>query len=374
MHFAFNEEQEELRSMARAFLQEHSSGDAVRAAMETELGYDEKVWQQIASELGWTALAVPEEHGGLGLSAVELTALLEITGEHLLCSPFFSTSCLATPALLQCGAEAGSPWLQRIAEGDLTATLALAEESGHYDLDAVETTARPDGDGFVLDGRKRFVVDGHSAGLILVVARSDAGLGLYAVPADSEGLARKFVPTMDATRKLADLELSGVRVPAEACIGEPGSARPGLARTLDLARIALAAEQVGGASRCLDLSVEYAKERVQFGRPIGSFQAIKHACADLCIQVECARSAAYYAACMAEAPEGELAMNASLVQSYCSEAFFQCASEAIQIHGGVGFTWEYDVHLFFKRARASESFLGTPSEHREHVATRLGLS
>jgi len=374
MNFAFNEEQEELRAMARAFLADHASGDATRAAMQTELGYDEKVWQQLARELGWTALAVPEAQGGLGLGAVELTALLEVMGEFLLCSPFFATSCLATPALLQCGAEAAAPWLEELAAGELTATLALAEAAGRWDLDAVATTARKEGDGFVLDGRKRFVVDGHSAGLVLVVARGEAGLGLFAVPGDTKGLTRKLVPTMDATRKMAELQLSGVRVPAHGCIGDPAGAAPGLERALDLARIALAAEQVGGASRCLDLSVAYAKERVQFGRPIGSFQAIKHACADICVQVESARSAAYYAACMAESADAELAMLASLVQSYCSDAFFQSASQAIQIHGGVGFTWEYDVHLFFKRARASESFLGTPSEHRERVARHLGLS
>jgi alkylation response protein AidB-like acyl-CoA dehydrogenase len=196
---------------------------------------------------------------------------------------------------------------------------------------------------------------------------------VFAIPGDAKGLTRKGLVTMDQTRRLAEIELSGVRVEASACLGTAGAAWPGLRRSLDLAAIALAAEQVGGAQRCLDMAVAYAKERKQFGHPIGSFQAIKHKCANMMLAVETARSALYYAACIATDGSDDLSTNASLAKAWCSEAYFQCAADSIQIHGGVGFTWEYDPHLHFKRARASESWLGDPSYHRERVAKALGL-
>ncbi len=379
MDFRFSEEQEELRSIARSFLSDASGPEQIRAAMASPLGYDEALWKQISSELGWSAIHVPEDFGGLGLGQVDLALLLEVCGESLLCAPFFSTMALGVNALLELASEdQKAEWLPAIAEGRIRATLAFAEAGGHWEAEGVETIARPDGDGFVLEGRKAQVVDGHSAELVLVVARAagsqgEDGLSVFAVPGDSEGLRRTPRVTMDQTRRLADLELSGVRVPGGARLGDEADAWPGLRRTLDLAAIALAAEQVGGAQRCLDMAVAYAKERVQFGRPIGSFQSIKHKCADMMLAVETARSAVYYAACIAQDGGDDLSTNASLAKAWCSEAYFQCASESIQIHGGVGFTWEYDPHLYFKRARASESWLGDPAHHRERVARALGL-
>ncbi len=379
MDFRFSEEQEELRSIARSFLSDASGPEQIRAAMASPLGYDEALWKQISSELGWSAIHVPEDFGGLGLGQVDLALLLEVCGESLLCAPFFSTMALGVNALLELASEdQKAEWLPAIAEGRIRATLAFAEAGGHWETEGVETIARPDGDGFVLEGRKAQVVDGHSAELVLVVARAagsqgEDGLSVFAVPGDSEGLRRTPRVTMDQTRRLADLELSGVRVPGGARLGDEADAWPGLRRTLDLAAIALAAEQVGGAQRCLDMAVAYAKERVQFGRPIGSFQSIKHKCADMMLAVETARSAVYYAACIAQDGGDDLSTNASLAKAWCSEAYFQCASESIQIHGGVGFTWEYDPHLYFKRARASESWLGDPAHHRERVARALGL-
>jgi len=379
MDFRFSEEQEELRSMARSFLEEASGPEQIRAAMETPLGYDPKVWGQIATELGWPCVHIPEEYGGLGLGYVDLVVLLEAAGEAILCAPFFSTVALAANTLLEVGSEAQkAEHLPAIAEGTATATLAFAEASGRWDADGVQATATPDGDGFVLEGTKCWVIDGHSADLILVAARApgtsgEEGLSVFLIDGNQEGVSRKALPTMDQTRRQAEIQLSAVRVGAEACLGEPGKAWPGLRRTLDLAAIALAAEQVGGAQRCLDMSVEYAKEREQFGRPIGSFQAIKHKCADMMIAVESARSALYYAACIADDGSDDLSSNASLAKAWCSESYFQCAAENIQIHGGVGFTWEYDPHLHFKRARASESCLGDPAYHRERVAVHLGL-
>lgn len=379
MDFRFSEEQEELGAIARSFLAEASDAETVRQVMTTDLGYDPKVWTQIGSELGWCCVHIPEAYGGLGLGFVDLVVLLEATGESVLCAPFFSTVALGANTILECGTEAQKEaMLPAIAEGAQTATLAFAEAAGDWSADGIETTVTQDGDGFVIEGKKAWVVDGHSADVIFVVARQpgtrgEDGLCVLAVPGDAAGLSRKALPTMDQTRRLAEIELSGVRVGEEACLGECGQAWPGLRRTLDLAAIALAAEQVGGAQRCLDLSVAYAKEREQFGRPIGSFQAIKHKCADMMVAVESARSALYYAACIADDASDDLSSNASLAKAWCSDAYFKCAGDSIQIHGGVGFTWEYEPHLHFKRARASEAWLGAPTYHRERIAQHLGL-
>jgi len=379
MDFRFDEEQEELRGIARAFLAEHAGSEAVRKAMETDLGYDPALWERIAGELGWTAVHVPEAYGGLGLGHVELAALLERMGEALLCAPYFSSVCLAANALLVAGSEAQrQAHLPGIAEGRTRATLAFSGERGTNDAEAVEATVRRDGGELVLDGVHAYVLDGHSADLLVVAAREPGsagaeGIHLVAVPGDAAGLTRTRLPTMDQTRRLARVELAGVRVPEAASLGEPGAAAPALARTLALAAVALAAEQVGGAQRCLDMSVAHALERHQFGRPIGSFQAIKHKCADMMVAVESARSAAYYAACVAAEGGDELPVCASLAKATSSETYFRCAGEAIQIHGGVGFTWEYDVHLHFKRARAGGQLLGDPAWHRERVARHIGL-
>ena len=380
MHFAFTDEQEELRESARAFLAEHSSGDQVRQAMATELGYDPEVWKRIGSELGWPCVIVPEAYGGIGLGAVELVALMEVMGEALLCSPFFSTVCLAAQTILQAGDEAQKArYLPDIAEGQCRAALAHAEAGGGCEPDEIATTATQDAGGYRISGCKSFVVDGHSAELLVVAARApgssgEEGISLFVLPGDAEGLSRRALPTLDQSRRQAEITLEDVRVDADARLGEEGVAWRALRRSLDLATVALAAEQAGGAQRCLDLSVDYAKQRQQFGRPIGSFQAIKHKCADMMVRVESARSAAYYAGCVAAEPDaGDLEGAASMARSYCAEAYFYCAGESIQIHGGVGFTWEYDPHLHFKRAQWGKSCLGEPDWHRERVARKLGL-
>jgi len=377
LNFAFTEEQEELRAAARAFLAEASSSERVRAAMESEAGYDPEVWKRIGSELGWTGVTVPEACGGIGLGAVELVALLEPMGEALLGSPFFASVCLAAPAVLAAGsAEQQQRWLGPLAEGLARAALATSEPGQPFDAVALE--ARREGDGYRLTGTKRYVVDGHTADWLVVSARApgsagDEGVSLFVVPGDARGLSRRALPTMDLTRRQAELRFEDVTVPAEARLGEEGAGARPLRRALDLGAIALAAECVGGAQRSLDLSVAYAKEREQFGRPIGSFQAIKHKCADMMVLVETARSAAYYAGCVAAEERPELSVAASLAKAYCSRAYYRCAAESIQIFGGVGFTWEYDPHLYFKRARASEALLGTPAWHRERVARAIGL-
>ena len=379
MNFAFTEEQEELRETALAFLADKANSEAVRAAMASENGWDDGLWAQLGSELGWTAVHIPEEYGGLGLGYVEFVALLEIMGEHLVCSPYFATLAFGANAILVAGSEdQKQALLPPIAEGECTATLALTEPTGRWDAKGIEATCTADGDDYVLSGTKRYVVDGDTAELLIIAARApgsegEAGISLFAVPADTEGIARKALPTVDQTRRQAEIKLSDVRVPASARLGGEGAGWAHVAKTLDLAGVALAAEQVGGAQRCLDEAVAYANERVQFGRVIGSFQSIKHKCADMMVSVEAGRSAIYYAACVATEGTDELPSVASLAQVFCSEAYFQCAADSIQIHGGVGFTWEYDCHMHFKRAKSSETLLGDPAYHRELVAKRIGI-
>ena len=379
MDFAFSEEQDELRASARGFLSEQSGSEQVRQAMESDAGYSPSVWKQISAELGWTGVTIPEAYGGLGLGAVELTALLEVMGEWLLCAPFFSSICLGANALMVAGTEEQRrEHLPRIAEGESLATVAQTGPSGRWSSDGVETTWAAEGSGFRLRGRTSFVLDGHSADLLIVAARAEGssgedGISLFCLPAATGGVAARLLPSMDQTRKLAEIDLDSVRVPATARMQGEDRAWPLLQEILDRAAVGLAAEQVGGAQRCLDMAVAYAKERVQFGRPIGSFQAVKHKCADMMIQLESARSAAYYAACVAADGGDDLSVVASLAKAYCSDACFQCAADCLQIHGGVGFTWEYDVHLYFKRARASGVFLGDAAYHRERVARGIGL-
>jgi alkylation response protein AidB-like acyl-CoA dehydrogenase len=370
LNFAFTEEQEELRATARAFLADHSGPAQVRAVMETELGHDPSVWKRIGAELGWTAVAIPEAYGGLGLSWVEVAALQELMGEALFCAPYLATIGLAASAIEAAADEAQKARLLGSLAGE-GAIAALASSTA--------TTWRRDGADYVLDGVERPVVDGHCADLLVIAARAPGsagaeGVSLFAVPAATPGLERAALPTLDRTRRLAELRLAGVRVPASGRLGAEGAAAPALARALALGAIALAAEQVGVAQRSLDLAVAYAKERVQFGRPIGSFQAIKHKCADMMVKLEAARSAAYWAACVAaDAKAKELALAASAAKAAASDAAFFCAGSALQIFGGVGFTAEYDIQLYFKRARASGALLGDAAFHREQVAKRIGL-
>jgi alkylation response protein AidB-like acyl-CoA dehydrogenase len=278
---------------------------------------------------------------------------------------------LATNAVLHSGDEAAKKEiLPGIASGETIATLALTEPNGKWDLSGVEATATKSGDAWTIDGTKMFVLDGHVADVIIVAARTGAGLSLFKVDGAAAGLTRTPLATMDQTRKQAKLEFSGV--PAT-LIGTDGGGEEVLGRVLDLAVVALAAEQVGGAQKVLDMSVEYAKDRVQFGRPIGSFQAIKHKCADMLLEVESAKSAAYYAAWCAAELNDELPEVACLAKAYCSEAYFHSAAENIQIHGGIGFTWEHPAHLYFKRAKSSELLFGDPTFHRELLAQRLGI-
>ncbi len=371
MNFGFSEEQEELRKMVRRFLEEKSSENDVRRLMATDEGYDPAVWAQMANELALQGLGIPEAYGGQGYGPVELYVVFEEMGAALLCSPYFSSVALAANALMRVGTpEDQATYLPGIASGETIATLALTDDAGQWDLSTTSTTAREDGASWRVSGVRNYVTDGSLASLILVPAVTDRGLSLFAVAGDAAGLSKENLPTMDQTRKQSRLVFDNVEA---ALVGVEGDALAGLVTTTQIAAAALAAEQVGGAQRVLNNAVEYAKTRIQFGRPIGSFQAIKHKCADMLLDVESAKSAAYYAAWAAQELNDELAVASSLAKSFCSEAYFHCAAENIQIHGGIGFTWEHHAHLYFKRAKSSELFLGDPAYHRELLAQRLGI-
>jgi len=371
MNFAFSEEQEELRKMVRSFLESKSSEEAVREQMETANGVDPAVWAQMAEEMALPGIAIPEEFGGQGYTFIELGIVLEEMGRALLCAPFFASAVLAANTLLLSGDDAAKKaYLPGIASGATIAALATTEPSGRWDEAGITTEAKGSGSDFTLTGTKSFVIDGATANLIIVAARTAKGVSFFAVDGNASGLTRTALSTMDQTRKQAKLEFNNT--PAK-LIGTEGNGGAVFAQVMDLAAVALAAEQVGGAQKVLEMAVQYAKDRIQFGRPIGSFQAIKHKCADMLLEVESAKSAAYYGMwCAAEMNE-ELPSVASLAKAYCSEAYFHAAAENIQIHGGIGFTWEHPAHLYFKRAKSSELIFGDPTYHRELLAQRIGI-
>jgi alkylation response protein AidB-like acyl-CoA dehydrogenase len=348
MNFAFTEEHDELRTAVRRFLGDKSPETEVRRLMETAEGYDQAVWDQMANQLGLQGLTIQEEFGGSGFSYVELMVVLEEMGRALLCAPYFSSVALAANLLLSSGDEAAkTDLLPGIAAGTTIATVALAEASGRWDEEGVTLEASGSGTDWTLSGEKRYVLDGHVADLILVVARTAAGVSVFAVEKGASGLDTTALSTMDQTRRQAKLTFTST--PAR-LVGTDGGGWDAVAKMLDLAAVALAAEQVGGAQKVLEMAVEYAKVRVQFGRPIGSFQAIKHKCADMLLDVESAKSTAYYAGWS-----------------------FQASAANIQIHGGIGFTWEHPAHLYFKRAKSSELLFGDPTYHRELLAQRIGI-
>jgi alkylation response protein AidB-like acyl-CoA dehydrogenase len=374
MEFAFSDEQDQFRAVVRRFLADKSPTAAVRRLMETEAGYDAAVWTQLARDLALTGIDIPEDYGGAGFGPVELGIAMEEQGRALLCAPFFSTCVLAAGAIARAAsAEQQSQLLPRIASGELRAALAVTEPNGRWDAGGVCAIATAGADGWRIDGTKSYVVDGATAQLLVVVARApdstgESGLSFFVVDPDSPGVTRTPLTTLDPTRKQARIELH--RTPAQ-LLGEAGAGARPLAQTFDHAAIALANEMVGGAQRLLDSAVEYAKVRVQFGRPIGSFQAIKHKCADMLLDVELAKSAAYFAAQAEAAGDPETASLAALAKAAAADAYVRAAANTIQIHGGTGFTWDHDTHLWFKRAKSSEVLLGDPNHHRELMLQRM---
>ncbi|NKB56078.1 MAG: acyl-CoA dehydrogenase [Alphaproteobacteria bacterium] len=373
MKFSFSDEQEEFRVFLRRFLEDKSPTTEVRRLMETDEGYDEAVWKQLSTDLGLPAVHVPEEYGGQGFSFGELGIVLEEMGRALLCAPYFSSAVLATIAILNAGTEEQKrTLLPPLAAGEKRAALAFTEPNGRWDNSGVELTATASDGGYRLDGTKSYVLDGHTADMIVVLARQpgtsgDHGLSLFTVSSDADGLSRALLKTMDPTRKQARLEFQSVQADL---LGEEGGAAAPMALTLDQAAICLANEMVGGAERLRESALDYSMMRVQFGRAIGSFQTMKHKFADMLIEVELAKAAAYYAAAAAAEEDEDLPALASLAKAGASEAYMQTAIKTVQTHGGIGFTWDNDTHLWFKRAKSSEVFLGDPSHHREQLMQR----
>jgi alkylation response protein AidB-like acyl-CoA dehydrogenase len=369
---ALDEEQRELRAVVRRFCDRASPEAEVRRLMAGVDGFDPGVWKQLTEELELCGLAVPERWGGSGGGFVELGIVLTELGAVLACLPYFSTVVLAHGVLLLAGDEAATErWLPGLATGRLRGTLAATGAAGRWDQAGTEVRAEHDGAAWRLTGSASYVLDGHTADLVFVAATAPKGVSMFAVEHPAEGLTRKPQRTLDETRKQARLDF---RDTPATLVGAAGDGERVLAGVLDRAVTGLAAEQVGGAQRALDMAVAYAKDRRQFGRVIGSFQAIKHKCADMLVDVESARSAAEYAAWTLdradEDPERRAEV-ASMAKALCSEAYFRVARENLQVHGGIGFTWEHPAHLYFKRAKSSELLFGHPDEHRERVARRI---
>jgi alkylation response protein AidB-like acyl-CoA dehydrogenase len=380
--FGFSQEQELLRQTARSFLEKECPSGFVRRMMDDPTGTTDEFWGKLA-ELGWLGLIYPEAHGGVGLGLVDLTVVLEEMGRAVMPSPFFSTVLLGGLTIRLAGSDAQqAAWLPRIAAGQARATLALLEESARWNAAGVELAAKPaKGGGFVLSGTKLFVPDGHAADLLVVTGRTARplkddpahGVSLFLVPAETRGVATTLLPTMDQTRKLAEVTLGRVEVGPEALLGPLHQGWSTVARVLDRAAVALCAEMCGGAQKVLDLCTEYAKVRVAFGRPIGAYQAIKHRCADMLVAIENAKSITYYAAWAADQDAPDAALAASMAKAFVSDAYRKVAGDGIQVHGGIGFTWEHDMHLYFKRAKSSEIAFGDATLHRERVARLLEL-
>jgi alkylation response protein AidB-like acyl-CoA dehydrogenase len=369
--FAPTEEMALIRSTARRFLEDRLDIGVVRRLMMSDDGFDRDLWKEMAT-LGWTGLATPERHGGAGYGLVELSVVLEEMGRLVTPGPFFASVALAGTAIALIGTEEQqAELLEPMASGELIATLGVHEQPRDWSLHEISTVAHRDGPDWVITGAKAHVLDGHHADRLLVVASVEGELGVFVVPSDAPGVDVTQVPVLDPTRRQAVVTLHRVRVPEGALLGGSPSTRA-LGSVLSIASAALAVEQVGGAQRCLEMSVDYARSRYQFGRLIGSFQAVKHRCAEMLMRVEHARSVAYHAVRVVDDPE-ELAVAAPLAASVASEGYVWVAGETIQVHGGIGFTWEHDAHLYLKRAKSSALLLGDPVFQRRLLAEALDL-
>jgi alkylation response protein AidB-like acyl-CoA dehydrogenase len=377
MDFGFNADQEMLRATARKFFENECTSEFVRARMAEDGGFTEEFWTKLA-EQGWLGLVYPEQYGGAGLGFVDLTVLMEEMGRAVMPGPFFSTLLLGGLTILEAGSDGQKKeWLTKIAEGQARVSLAWTEPSARWDAAGVTTTAAPSGGGFTLSGTKLFVPDAHVAHALVVVARTrdagEDGISLFVVPTNAKGVSITLLPTMDQTRKLCEVKLDHVAVPASALLGAKDGGWLALARVVQRATVALCAEMCGGAQKVLDMTTEYAKIRIAFGKPIGSYQGVKHKAADMLVEVENAKSLTYYAAWAVDENVPEAALAASMAKAYASDAFRKVAGAGIQLHGGIGFTWEHDLHLYFKRAKSSEFTFGDATYHRERVAQLINL-
>ena len=377
MNFGLSEEQEEFQSTLRRFFEERCTLLDVRRTCESQYGYDSSLWKQMGEELGLQGVAIDETFGGQGFRAIELALVCEELGRALVPTPFFASVCLASEVLKQVATEEEKrKYLPAIANTEQVATLAFLEDSLRWDSNGVRIEVNVNEDKeTAISGKKHHVLNANDASLILVVARlkgttGNDGVSLFAIETDQPGTSILTRESLDLTRSQAEVQFDAARATP---LGKTGEAWPGIQKALLRADINLAAEALGGAQRCLELAVEYAKVRRQFSRPIGSFQAIKHKCAEVLLEIETARSALYYAAWAASENHDELATATHMAKSLCCEAYQRASTENIQIHGGIGFTWENDAHLYFRRARAIEATLASPQAHRSALAEILSI-
>jgi alkylation response protein AidB-like acyl-CoA dehydrogenase len=377
MEFILNEEQEMLKTMARDFLENECPKTLVRQMMEDEVGHSSELWKKIA-EVGWLGLVFPEKYGGSEMNFRDLTILCEEMGRAMMPGPFFSTLLLAGIPILEAGTEEQKQeFLPKIANGDLVCTLAVLEEDGDFWPDAVQIKATPRGNDYIISGTKMFVPDARAADYILVAARTrrsanpEEGITLFMVDTTEWGIYVTPLLTMDETRKQYELMLNRVAVPVSNIIGEVDQGWPILESMALKARTALCAEMVGGGEWVLETSVNYAKDRIAFGVPIGSFQAIKHKCADMYSGLEYARSLMEWAAEAIKDGSPDASIAVSMAKSYCGDVYKSVCGEGIQLHGGIGFTWDHDMHLYFKRSRAADAAFGDVNYHRGLIAKRF---
>ena len=377
MDIGFTEEQELLRASARRFLENECPSAFVRQRMAEPEAMTEVFWQKLA-EQGWFGILYPEEAGGSGLGLVDIAVLMEEMGRAVMPGPFFSTVLLGGAAILEAGSQGQQQeWLPRIAAGAAKVSLAWTEPNARWDATGIMATGREMAAGFALSGIKLFVPDAHLSDALVVAVRTrdgstmEDGVSLFLVPKDTPGLAVTLLPTIDETRKLCEVRLDNVALTLAALLGDKHGGWPALARVLDRATVALCAEMCGGAQRVLDMTTAYAKIRSAFGKPIGSYQAVKHRAADMLVDVENAKSLTYYAAWAIDEGLAEAPLAVSMAKAYSSDAYRKVAGAGIQLHGGIGFTWEHDLQLYFKRAKASEVAFGDATWHRERVARML---
>ena len=378
MEFCFTPEQTYIAETAQAVLARHMPATRLHKILASGDSMDTDLWSVIARDMGWLATAIPEHLGGAGLTAVDLAILMQETGAVLAPVPFFATAALAIPAILAAGTPHQQASLMPELLAGAPATLGFTGAQGLPGCEGVTALLDQNAPTYCLTGTAGFVPHAAAAKYLVIACRAPgsrgaAGISLVCLPASTPGLGFEHHISLDLTRPYSTIHFENVEVPPGAILGAKDSAGPAFKQTLAFAVTMLAAEQLGGAERTLSLSLDHAKTRVQFGRPIGSFQAIKHKLADMKLLVESARSATYYAACTAAESPHDLPEAASIAQAYCADAFASCAAETIQIHGGMGFTWDHPAHLYFKRARAAATMLGDASYHREKIARLMGL-
>jgi alkylation response protein AidB-like acyl-CoA dehydrogenase len=377
MDFGLSEEQELLQRSAREFLGQECPPSFVRTVTTDADGFPRALYQKMAA-LGWMGLIIPETYGGSGLSLLELALLAEEMGRVLLPGPFFSSAVLAATALLHGGTAAQKKaWLPRFAAGETTGTLALIEASDRFDAGGITARARRTRGGYRLSGTKMFVTDAQVADVIIGAFRTggkeEDGVSLFLVPRETPGVTVHALQSNDLTRRPTEVEFGDVIVPASAVLGRPGRGWAVLQRVLDAAYVVLAADSLGGAEQSLEMAVDYAKVRQQFGRPIGSFQAVKHIAAEMVSEIEPARALVWYAAYAYDALPREASRAAAMAKARLSDVYSRTANRAVQIHGGIGFTWEHDMQFWFKRAKWNELAFGDPTYHRERVAQLAGF-